>query len=135
MEQEGVEELQKVIHKIQYLSGYTEGRNGSSEGGNFLQSKYWLFHRDCMPILGINHFTGEKTREERLSTYRNGFFLVIIGLPACRNTSLHSRLNGWIATQLFTSLYFLYPTPLPISLDPFTGVCWAGMPPFPSHPL
>lgn len=71
MEQEGVEELLKVINKIQYLSGYREGRNGSSEGGNFLQSEYLLFHRDCMPILGINHFTGENTRDERRSTYRS----------------------------------------------------------------
>ena len=38
-------------------------------GGNFLQSEYLLFHRDCMPILGINHFTGEKTRDKRRSTY------------------------------------------------------------------
>ncbi|CAB4263337.1 unnamed protein product [Prunus armeniaca] len=45
------------------------GRNGSSEGGNFLQSEYLLFHRDCMPTLGINHFTGENTRDERRSTY------------------------------------------------------------------
>lgn len=51
MKQEGLEELRKVIHKIPYLSGYTEGRNGSSEGGNLLQLEYLLFHRDCMPIL------------------------------------------------------------------------------------
>jgi hypothetical protein len=64
-----VEELLQVIHKIPYLSGYTEGRNGSSGGGNLLQLEYWLFHRDCMPILGINHFTGENTRDERRSAY------------------------------------------------------------------
>ena len=58
-----------LIHKIPYLSGYTEGRNGSSEGGNFLQLEYLLFHRDCMPILGINHFTGENTRDERRWAY------------------------------------------------------------------
>lgn len=70
-------------------------------GGNFLQSEYLLFHRDCMPILGINHVTGENTRDERWSTYLRTSHSSVYPLA---ETSLHSRLNGWIATQLFTVL-------------------------------
>lgn len=52
-----------------------------------------------MPILGINHFTGENTRDERRSAY----VLTSQNRPLAE-TTLHSLLDGWIATQLFTIL-------------------------------
>ena len=58
------------IYKVRpYMIHTHASSNSSTRGGNFLQSEYLLFHKDCMPILGINHFTGENTRDERRSTY------------------------------------------------------------------
>ena len=66
-------------------------------------------------------------------SFEKGFFE---NPAACKDSDSETRkhwLNGCITTQLFTILPVSHSPP--ISLDPFIGLCWAGMSPFPSHPL
>lgn len=53
---------------------------------------------DCMPILGINHFTGENTRDERRSAY------VLTSHHRFTRLLKPPSIADWMATQLFTIL-------------------------------
>lgn len=59
-------------------------------------------NRNTCFSIGMKNFTGGNTRDERRSTYLSLYQSSSVYPLA--ETSLHSRLNGWIATQLFTIL-------------------------------